>query len=91
MDPLSKQYTGPKPTDDQQPVDLPEGKKVLIFCFNVLLKGEKGSARSIEDAVEDMRPLMLLVFYFVDKVRLILLWLMGSWQNWLCGWARSQI
>ena len=64
-----KQYTGPKPTDDQQPVELPEGKKVLIFCFNVLLKSNGGSARSIDDAVEDMRPLMLLVFYFVDKVR----------------------
>ena len=63
------QYTGPKPTDDQQPVELPEGKKVLIFCFNVLLKNSGGSARSIDDAVEDMRPLMLLVFYFVDKVR----------------------
>ena len=64
-----EQYTGPKPTDDQQPVELPEGKKVLIFCFNVLLKSNGGSARSIDDAVEDMRPLMLLVFYFVDKVR----------------------
>ena len=66
-----KQYTGPKPTDDQQPVELPEGKKVLIFCFNVLLKGGNGGGsgvRSIDDAVEDMRPLVLLVFYFVDKV-----------------------
>ena len=50
-------------------MELPEGKKVLIFCFNVLLKNSGGSARSIDDAVEDMRPLMLLVFYFVDKVR----------------------
>ena len=51
-------------------MELPEGKKVLIFCFNVLLKNGGGSTRSIDDAVEDMRPLMLLVFYFVDKVRL---------------------
>ena len=53
-------------------MELPEGKKVLIFCFNVLLKGggngTAASARSIDDAVEDMRPLMLLVFYFIDKV-----------------------
>ena len=51
-------------------MELPEGKKVLIFCFNVLLKNGGGSTRSIDDAVEDMRPLMLLVFYFVDKVKL---------------------
>ena len=59
-------------------MELPEGKKVLIFCFNVLLKSNGGSARSIDDAVEDMRPLMLLVFYFVDKVRRLWILVVGT-------------
>ena len=44
--------------------ELPEGQKVLIFTFNVVLKDQ-----TIEEAVDNMRPLMLLVFYFVDKIR----------------------
>ena len=59
------QYTGPKLADDQQPIEPPEGKKVLIFAFNILLKG----SASVEEAVENMRPLLLLVFYFIDKIK----------------------
>ena len=44
--------------------ELPEGQKVLLFTFNVVLKDS-----TIEEAVDNMRPLMLLVFYFVDKIR----------------------
>jgi len=61
---FSDQYTGPKPTDDQQPLDLPVGKNVLIFVFNILNKD-----KTMEEAIEDMKPLMLLVFYCLDKVK----------------------
>jgi len=61
---FSDQYTGPKPTDDQQPLELPVGKQVLIFVFNILNKD-----KTMEEAIEDMKPLMLLVFYCLDKVK----------------------
>jgi len=61
---FSDQYTGPKPTDDQQPLELPIGKQVLIFVFNILNKD-----KTMEEAIEDMKPLMLLVFYCLDKVK----------------------
>ena len=70
---FSDQFTGQKPADDQQPTELPEGKKVLIFTYNIILKGKsssvEGSSSSIDEAVENMKPLMLLVFYFIEKVR----------------------
>ena len=62
---FSDQFTGPKPTEDQVITDLPEGKKVLIFTFNLVQK----NGVPIEEAVEDMKPLMLLVFYFMDKIK----------------------
>ncbi len=62
---FSDQYTGPKPADDQAPSELPEGRKVLIFTFNMVMK--KGVP--VDEAVEEMRPLMLLVFYFMDKIK----------------------
>ncbi len=61
---LSDQYTGPKPQDDQTLTELTEGKKVLIFTFNIIVKNEP-----LEDAMENMKHLMLLVFYLMDKVR----------------------
>ncbi len=63
---FSDQYTGPKATDDQAPAELPEGKKVLIFTFNIA--GLKAK-RPVDESVESMKPLMLLVFYFMDKVK----------------------
>ena len=62
---FSDQYTGPKAADDQGPAELPEGKKVLIFTFNISGLKDK---MSIDDSVETMKPLMLLVLYFIDKV-----------------------
>merc|ERR1712080_796320 len=44
--------------------DLPVGKNVLIFVFNILNKD-----KTMEEAIEDMKPLMLLVFYCLDKVK----------------------
>jgi len=64
---FSDQYSGPKPMDDQQPQqDLPESRKALIFTFNITGMNAK---KSIEDSVEDLKPLMLLVLYFIDKIK----------------------
>ncbi len=63
---FSDQYTGPKPADDQAPTELPEGRKVLIFTFNIA--GLKAK-RPVDESVEAIKPLMLLVFYFMDKIR----------------------
>merc|ERR1712012_81733 len=61
---FSDQFTGPKPTDDQQPLELPQGKQVLIFVFNLLTK-----TKTLEEAIEETKPLMQLVFYCLDKVK----------------------
>merc|ERR1712041_5181 len=61
---FSDQYTGPKPAEDQQPLELPQGKQVLIFVFNLLTKD-----KTLEQAIEDTKPLMQLVFYCLDKVK----------------------
>ncbi|XP_023321424.1 coiled-coil domain-containing protein 47 [Eurytemora carolleeae] len=58
---FSDQYTGPKPTEDQQPMELPQGKKVLIFVFNLTNITQTG--------IEDTLPLLQLVFYCIDKVK----------------------
>merc|ERR1712110_423447 len=62
---FSDQYTGPKPADDQQPLELPQGKKVLIFVFNI----QHGKTKTLEEAIEETKPLMQLVFYCLDKVK----------------------
>ena len=62
---FSDQFTGPKPGDDQQPLELPVGKKVLIFVFNI----QHGKNKTLEEAIEDTKPMMQLVFYCLDKVR----------------------
>merc|ERR1711936_1514305 len=59
---FSDQFTGPKPTDDQQPLELPQGKQVLIFVFNLLSKD-----KTLEQAIEETKPLMQLVFYCKNK------------------------
>ena len=63
---FSDQYTGLRPPEDQAPTELPEGKKVLIFTFNIVGMKEK---MSVDDSVESMKPLLLLVLYFVDKIK----------------------
>merc|ERR1719318_801745 len=62
---FSDQFTGPKPGEDQQPLELPQGKQVLIFVFNIMT----GKDKTLEDAIEDTKPLMQLVFYCLDKVK----------------------
>ena len=63
---FSDQYVGAKLPDDQAPAELPEGKKMLIFTFNI--SGLKGN-RSIDESTEAMKPFMMLVFYFIEKVK----------------------
>ncbi|KAL8575137.1 hypothetical protein ACOMHN_055130 [Nucella lapillus] len=60
---VSDQFSGPKSQDDSQPTKPPEIKPVIIFCF---LVGGKGQCRPAD--MEDLRPLMQLVFYCVEKV-----------------------
>lgn len=62
---FSDQYTGVKPPEDQAPEEWPVPKKVLIFTFNLTEKKDMTS----EEAMEAMKPLMMLVFYFMDKVK----------------------
>jgi len=62
---FSDQFTGPKPGEDQQPLELPQGKQVLIFVFNIMTSKDK----SLEEAIEETKPLMQLVFYCLDKVK----------------------
>ena len=64
---FSDQFTGHKSGDDQQQqssAELPEAKKVMIFTFNILTKDTP-----IDEATDNMKPLMLLVFYFMDKMK----------------------
>ena len=59
-------FTFLQPMDDQPQQDLPECRKALIFTFNITGMNAK---KSIEDSVEDLKPLMLLVLYFIDKIK----------------------
>lgn len=67
---FSDQYTGPKPTDADaaQQTSRPDSKKVLIFNFNVVLKKNNRTA-SLEETMENLKPMMMLVFYFMDKIK----------------------
>lgn len=42
----------------------PETKKVLMFGFNIPVKG-----KPIHEAMDQMRPLLQLVFYCIDKIK----------------------
>jgi len=63
---FSDQYSGPKQPEDTNIVKLPEVKRVLIFVFNIPLKGH---GHSIQQAMDQMIPLMQMVFYFMDKMK----------------------
>jgi len=62
---FSDQYTGVKPPEDQAPEEWPVPKKVLIFTFNLSERKDM----TTDEAMEAMKPLMMLVFYFMDKVK----------------------
>lgn len=61
---FSDQYSGVKQPEDGSALKLPDVQKVLLFGFNVPVKG-----RSIQDAMEQLKPLMIMVFYCMDKVK----------------------
>ncbi|XP_069698339.1 PAT complex subunit CCDC47 isoform X2 [Periplaneta americana] len=61
---FSDQFSGPKQPDDSSLTKLPDTKKVLMFGFNIPVKG-----RPVHEAMEQMRPLLQLVFYCMDKVK----------------------
>lgn len=60
---FSDQYSGTKQADESVS-KLMETSKVLSFCFNV-----PGDGRSQTRNMDEMKPLMQLVFYCIDKVR----------------------
>ncbi|KAI8793237.1 coiled-coil domain-containing protein 47 [Biomphalaria glabrata] len=60
---VSDQYSGPKLQDDNQTTKMPDTKPCLIFCFTI---AGKGKTRTVD--MENLQPLMQLVFYCVDKV-----------------------
>ncbi|XP_071438695.1 PAT complex subunit CCDC47 [Hetaerina americana] len=61
---FSDQFSGPKP-EDSAPTKLPETKKVLLFGFNI----PPCKSRTVTEVMEQMRPLMQLVFYCMEKVK----------------------
>ncbi|XP_060598185.1 PAT complex subunit CCDC47-like [Ruditapes philippinarum] len=60
---ISDQYSGPKNQYDDNQTKMPEVKQTIVFCFNVAGKGKTKTTD-----MENMKPLMQLVFYVVDKV-----------------------
>jgi hypothetical protein len=49
---------------DSSLTKLPDTKKLLMFGFNIPLKG-----KPMNEAMDQMRPLLQLVFYCMDKVK----------------------
>lgn len=61
---FSDQYTGAKQPEDTTAVKMPDNQKMLMFGFNMPLK-----RMALEEAVEQLKPLMVMVFYCVEKVK----------------------
>nr|CAI5843584.1 unnamed protein product [Callosobruchus analis] len=61
---FSDQFSGPKQAEDGGSLKLPETEKVLMFTFNIPVKG-----MPLEEAMQRLKPLMILVFYCIDKVK----------------------
>lgn len=61
---FSDQFSGVKQPDDGTSLKLPDVQKVLMFGFNVPVKG-----KPIQEAMEQLKPLMVMVFYCMDKVK----------------------
>ncbi|KAL1122205.1 hypothetical protein AAG570_003610 [Ranatra chinensis] len=61
---FSDQFSGPKQQEETTVTKLPPTKKVLLFGFNMPTKG-----RTVQDAMDAMKPLMSLVFYSMEKVK----------------------
>ncbi|XP_014273685.1 PAT complex subunit CCDC47 isoform X2 [Halyomorpha halys] len=61
---FSDQYSGPKQTEETNLTKLPSTKKVLMFGFNIPTKD-----RSVQEAMDALKPLMNMVFYCMDKIK----------------------
>ncbi|KAK9708819.1 PAT complex subunit CCDC47 [Popillia japonica] len=61
---FSDQYSGVKQPDDNGALKLPDTQKVLLFGFNMPVKG-----MPINDAMEHLKPLLVMVFYCIEKVK----------------------
>ncbi|KAF2883350.1 hypothetical protein ILUMI_22852 [Ignelater luminosus] len=61
---FSDQYTGVKQPEDNGQLKLPETQKVLLFGFNIPVKG-----MTVNEAMEHVKPLMNMVLYCMDKIR----------------------
>nr|CAD7261957.1 unnamed protein product [Timema shepardi] len=60
---ISDQYAGHKQPEDASLTKLPDVKRVMLFGFNIQSKGPT------TQTMEDMKPLLQLVFYFMEKLR----------------------
>uniref|UniRef100_A0A2M4BL58 PAT complex subunit CCDC47 n=1 Tax=Anopheles marajoara TaxID=58244 RepID=A0A2M4BL58_9DIPT len=56
---ISDQYSGPIQQEDPNQLKRPEVKRILHCGFNVPVKGD----------LEEMKPLLILVFYLMDRLR----------------------
>ncbi|XP_035907384.1 coiled-coil domain-containing protein 47 [Anopheles stephensi] len=56
---LSDQYSGPIQQEDPNQLKRPDVRRILHCGFNVPVKGD----------LEEMKPLLILVFYLMDRVR----------------------
>ncbi|XP_015924160.1 PAT complex subunit CCDC47 isoform X2 [Parasteatoda tepidariorum] len=61
---FSDQFSGPKLSEDTQLTKLPETKKMLMFGFNI-----PGKGKTTPEVMENMKPLLQLVFYSIEKVK----------------------
>jgi len=61
---FSDQYSGARQQDDGSVPKPPETSRVLVFCFNVPDRGH-----TFPNDMEEMKPLMQMVFYIMEKVR----------------------
>ncbi|XP_044738842.1 PAT complex subunit CCDC47 [Chrysoperla carnea] len=61
---FSDQYSGPKQPEDTQQLKLPETQRVLLFGFNIPVKG-----LSPNEAMDAIKQQMVLVFYCMEKVK----------------------
>lgn len=72
---FSDQYSGVKVQEDGQPSKLPEVKRMLIFGFNV-----PGKGHVTPDTMESLKPLLQMVFYFIEKVKRFRLSKEAKWK-----------
>ncbi|GJQ79973.1 hypothetical protein Trydic_g9450 [Trypoxylus dichotomus] len=61
---FSDQYSGAKQPEDSTALKLPDTQKVLLFGFNMPVKG-----MPLNEAMEQLKPLLIMVFYCIEKVK----------------------